>query len=173
MITSLIICSVSAIFFALLVYGKRSELNGGRQLIRIGSESLDNRLHSYYERQREFIHSVDSKYVYEKLHLVAEKVEQWGLIMLDGLVNKFGRAKDMVSGKDLPKNRGAVSFFLKHIESHKKSMQKNMKNSAHQSAPQEESPDELNMKDIDKAALQIKMDQVTEIFDNQDRVGRV
>lgn len=165
MITSLIICTLSVIFLILLVYGKRAELNGGRQLIRVGSESLDSRLHEYYERQKQFVHSVDREYIYEKMHLLAEKVEQWGLIMLDKLVNKFGRAKDMVSGKDLPKNRGAVSFFLKHIESHKRNMQKNMKNSM----PHAESTDELNMKEVDKVALKLKMDQVEEIFDNSNK----
>lgn len=92
---------------------------------------------------------------------MAEKIEQWGLKMLDRAVNKFGRAKDMVSGKDLPKNKGAVSFFLKHIESHKKNMKKGI--------PKVEAQDDFNEKDVDKVALQVKMDQVAEIFDGQSK----
>lgn len=159
MIISLIICACSGIFLAMLLFGKKSELQGGRQLIRVGTPALDQSLEEYYQRQRDFIHSIDREYISQTLHQVAEKVEQWGLNVLDRVINKFGRAKDMVSGKDLPKNRGAVSFFLKHIESHKKDL--NLKKTAIQI---EESEAKVE-KEVDKVALQVKMDQIEEIFE--------
>lgn len=163
MITSLIICTLSAIFFAVLCYSKKLELDRGRALIRVGSSSMDNRLQSYYEKQREFIASIDTEYIKEKFHLIAEKAEHWGLRMGEKLVNKFGRAKDMVTGKDLPKNKGAVSFFLKHIESHKNQVKSVSMPSVAQTI-KEKAP--LTEADIDPIAMRLKMDQVDAIFND-------
>ncbi len=164
MITSLILCTVSAVFFVLLYYGKRIELNGGRQLIRLGSSQIDHKLTTYYEKQKEFLSSIDRAYMSEKLHQVAEKAEHGGMVVLEKIINKFGRAKDMVTGKDLPKNRGAVSFFLKHIESHKRNMKTP---TAYNLAVHEETANEKGEAGIDQMAIQVKMSQVEEIYEGE------
>ncbi len=96
--------------------------------------------------------------------MVAEKAEHGGMMVLEKVINKFGRAKDMVTGKDLPKNRGAVSFFLKHIESHKKNMKVP---TAYRLAIAEETANEKEEATIDQVALKVKMDQVSEIFEGE------
>lgn len=157
MIAYLIICFLSAIFLVAMYYGKRAELRGGKQFVRIGNSSIDEKLHYTYVKQVQFVKGLNKEYISQKLHLFAEKIEQGALIFLEKLINKFGRAKDMVSGKDLPKNRGAVSFFLKHIESHKKHLK---------IAPVDiDVSSEDVEKEIDKVALRVKMDQVSEIFE--------
>ncbi len=124
MIPSLIICIASGLFFLLICYGKRREQNGGRPIIRIGSDSLDYKLSQYYLHKREYLASVDSKYVKDKLHIAAENLEHFGIYIVEKAVQvlrSFGKAKNRVTGEGLPKNKGAVAFFLDHVGYKKRS----------------------------------------------------
>jgi hypothetical protein len=47
-------------------------------------------------------------------------VERLGIKIAEKIVSRFGTVRDVVVGKDLPKNKGAVSFYFKHIEVYKK-----------------------------------------------------
>lgn len=119
MIPSLIICIASGLFFLLVCYGKRRELNGSRPLIRIGSNNMDSRLSQYYIQKKEYIASIDKQYMKDKLHDAAENLEHFGIYVVEKTVRLFSKARDRVTGKDLPKTKGAIAFFLENI-SHKK-----------------------------------------------------
>lgn len=85
----------------------------------ICSTELDMRLRALYQRIVTQIRLIDKAYLKEKMHALAAHSEKWALALLSRLLNRFGRLRDVVTGKDLPKNKGSVSFFLKHIQHHK------------------------------------------------------
>ena len=118
MIISLIVFIGSGLFLTTIWYSKRSELNGGRALIHIGSDDRDIKLRSLHNRGRAYIESVDSVYLKNKLHDIAEKSEHFGLKLAEYVVKRFSKIRDAVSGKDIPKNRGLVSFFMGYVDSH-------------------------------------------------------
>lgn len=120
MIFYFILFILSVIFWILLWSGKRRELQGGQAFIHIGSDRSDARLHEHFEVTKLYIRSIDKKYISDKFHLFAETVERLGIKVAEKIVSRFGTVRDVVVGKDLPKNKGAVSFYFKHIEVHKK-----------------------------------------------------
>lgn len=85
----------------------------------ICSTALDMRLRAMYQRAETQIRLIDGPYLKEKMHELAAHSEKWVLAILSRLLNRFGKLRDVVTGKDLPKNKGSVSFFLKHIQHHK------------------------------------------------------
>lgn len=111
---------LSAVFGLLLWSGKRKELQGGRVYIHIGTEQSDAKIHDRFEATKHFIKSIDKRFVSDTFHDLAETVERFGIKIAEKIVSRFGTVRDVVVGKDLPKNKGAVSFYFKHIEVHKK-----------------------------------------------------
>lgn len=140
MITSLIVFALSGIFVAYMFWSKRDEVdNYANQLVSDGvsleerpvhgsttllstsicSTDLDIKLRAMYQRSVAWLQSIDGKYIREKMHQLAEYSERRALAILAIILSRFGRARDIVTGKDLPKNKGSVSFFLKHMIHHK------------------------------------------------------
>ena len=137
MITSLILFVLSGLFAAYMFFSRRDALEdvhsglesagNGDEAVRsvallsqsICSTELDTRLRSLYQRVETQIRLIDGPYLKEKMHALAAHSEKWVLAILSKLLNRFGKLRDVVTGKDLPKNKGSVSFFLKHIQHHK------------------------------------------------------
>lgn len=124
MIISLIIFIASLFFLLAIWYGKKLEAKRGRPMFYIGSENLDTKLRGWYSDFLSYIKSVDSVYIKRKLHDIAERLEKFSLHIAEKVAAKFDKLTSAASGKDLPKNRGAVSFLFRHIESHKGSVPK-------------------------------------------------
>lgn len=100
-------------FVAYMFWSQRSVLS------QLCSAELDIRLRTAYQRAVAQARAVDGPYMREKLHQLAEYSERKALAIVARLLSRFGKVRDVVTGKDLPKNKGSVSFFLNHIANHK------------------------------------------------------
>jgi hypothetical protein len=107
-----------------MVVNKQKELNGGRAMFTIGSRKADT-----------FIARTWNTVVYMVTHVSVQsckritiqtvlKAERFFISKLEQVGQRFSMAGNMVTGYNLPRNRGSVSFFLKNIEDHKKTMRK-------------------------------------------------
>jgi hypothetical protein len=137
MITSLIFFVLSGLFAGYMFWGRRGADNydyenegeeragGTTDAATVGKEmsecrtDLDIRLRSAWNRSLTQIRAMNWEYIQEKMHALAEYIEKKALVIVSKVFNRFGRVRDVVTGKDLPKNKGSVSFFLKHIEHHR------------------------------------------------------
>lgn len=52
--------------------------------------------------------------------IMLEKVEKFFMRSFFKIFRYIGKLSDMVKGKDVPKNKGSASFFLKRIDEVKK-----------------------------------------------------
>ncbi len=55
----------------------------------------------------------------EKFHNKLIQIENKIIGMFSKYIHKLGHIADIVRGKDLPKNRGSVSFYWQHLDSMK------------------------------------------------------
>ncbi len=150
MITSLILFALSGLFIAYMFWSNRGTddeyaetgfsadgMQDDQLAVRnpsavllstsICSTDLDIRLRSMYQRAISHARSIDREYVKTKMHQIAEYGEKKALAIVSRLLNRFGKVRDVVTGKDLPKNKGSVSFFLNHIIHHKSQLSGYMK----------------------------------------------
>ncbi len=140
MITSSIVFALSGLFAAYMFWSRRDALDehvdgligddvsmgeglARKSLASLGisacQSDLDIRLRAMYQGVIAWFRAIDGKYLKDRMHDIAEYVEKKGLAMLSRILNRFGKVRDIVTGKDLPKNKGSVSFFLKHMVHHK------------------------------------------------------
>lgn len=127
MIISLIIFIVSIITIALLWYNKYREARGVLPLVYIGSHDFDKQLSNIKSICTRFIKKIDAEYLKSIFHDIAESTEKFGIIFAEKCINKFTHVRARINNKNIPKNRGSVSFFFKHIEDHQKSIRKSGK----------------------------------------------
>lgn len=120
----MIIISTTAIVSLLLMLymlaHKSRELSTGKTLLSIGNSSSDvvvRRLKASILDKAIKIHPDNTKHTARKFII---SVENWVMNIFHRLSHKFGVVGDIVTGRDIPKNRGSVSFFLKNIEGSKK-----------------------------------------------------
>lgn len=104
-----------------LWYNKTREAKGMAPIINIGSADIDRQLSAYAATVKHFIKQINAPYIRSVLHRVAESAEKLSISCAEKCINRFVRMKAVMDSKDIPKNRGAVSFFFKHIEHHQKS----------------------------------------------------
>lgn len=103
-----------------LWYNKVREARGLSPVVRIGSMELDARLSHVTSTVKSWVHNIDAEYVKSVLHTIAESAEKFGISCAEKCINRFMKVRDLVDSRDIPKNRGSVSFFFKHIEHHQK-----------------------------------------------------
>jgi hypothetical protein len=141
MITSLIVFALSGLFVAYMFFTRRDAfdhyvddslvtdgMSTEERAVRtqstlistsICSGELDTRLRNLYQRMLRQLRAMDWAYAKDVMHRIAEYAEKKALIVISRFLNRFGKVRDVVTGKDLPKNKGSVSFFLKHMVHHK------------------------------------------------------
>lgn len=116
MIIALTILCVSFIAMVTVVWNKNSEMTTGRTFMHISTPERDARLEYLYEKAVYQITHVSYRSIKNTLHDWLVAVENFFLRMFVRLGKRFSTIGDIVRGKNIPKNRGAVSFFLKNIE---------------------------------------------------------
>lgn len=121
---SLILCAISLIAIAAMVKNKQKELSGDKPMFNIGSHSADSVIASTWNSMVYMITHVSVQSCKRLGKQVVHGVERFFISKFEQLSQRFSGVGDMVTGYDLPRNRGSVSFFLKNIEDHKKVMQK-------------------------------------------------
>jgi hypothetical protein len=120
MITTITISIVSLVCILSLFSNKQRELAAGKTLLKIGGANTDyalRRLWSVSVDKLSLIHPDNSRRTLRRSIVEAEKHI---MNVFHRLGHKFSVVGDVVTGRDIPKNRGSVSFFLKNIEDSKK-----------------------------------------------------
>ncbi|HEY1037209.1 MAG TPA: hypothetical protein VGE62_01345 [Candidatus Paceibacterota bacterium] len=113
---ALTIFAVAFVLGAVILLNKRREMSRGKPWFFIGGSELDQ---AVYDAVEFFIYVTThasvkrTKMLFRKALLSAEK---FFLGAFERIGHRFGIVSDIITGKDLPKNRGSVSFFLKNIE---------------------------------------------------------
>ena len=98
------------------------QLTTGKDILHISNPERDARLTSFWQSFVYQVTHVSRKSLAEKLHKIVVVIENFFLRIIVKVGKKFSSVGDVVRGKNIPRNRGAVSFFLKNIEEHKKSL---------------------------------------------------
>ncbi len=99
---------------------KSRELRTGKVLLNIGNHQSDlavRRVAASLVEKAAIAHPDNGKSAVRRFIIVIEK--QF-MNLFTKLSHRFGVLGDVVTGRDIPKNRGSVSFFLKNIEDSKK-----------------------------------------------------
>lgn len=113
---------VSFIGMSILTYAKMGELSTGRNMLNISTPERDHKLRTLWQSIVYHITHVSLQSIKEGFHDGIVAAENFFLRIIVKLGKNFSSLGDIVRGKDIPKNRGSVSFFLKNIEDHKKSL---------------------------------------------------
>ncbi len=124
MTISLITCAVSLIALATLAMNKQRDLDGKTAMFRVGSPSTDSYIAATWKSVVYMVTHVSVQSCRRMVQQATINLEGFFIKNFDKLGRKFTVVGDMVTGYDLPKNRGSVSFFLKNIEDHKKTIQR-------------------------------------------------
>ncbi|MES3005957.1 MAG: hypothetical protein V4664_03360 [Patescibacteria group bacterium] len=122
MTTALTILCVSFIAMAVVVWNKNTQMSTGRTNFRISTPERDAHLEQWYNRIMFQITHVSYGSLKKTLHDMLVAVENFFLRIFVRLGKRFHTIGDIVRGKNIPRNKGAVSFFLKNIEESKKSV---------------------------------------------------
>ncbi len=113
------------IFFALSVLvllNKHRELEKGRGYFKLGDSSSDLKLINRYERLLDLIHHLTISTAKQYIQKITVNVENYSIKLFHYLSKRFYSLSNIITGHNIPKNRGSVSFFLKNIEEHKKTV---------------------------------------------------
>jgi hypothetical protein len=120
MITTLTITLVSGFILLVLSLKKNWELKAGRDIFSIATNRMDQRVESLLYKTANLVKMTHPERIKEIGSKIAIKVEGFVMGIVEKLSSRFSIVGDMVTGRDIPKNRGSVSFFLKNIENSKK-----------------------------------------------------
>lgn len=99
---------------------KNRELRTGKVLLTIGNQQSDialRRLMVSLTEKAAVAHPSNGKSIIKRSIIV---IERQFMNLFHKLSERFESVSDVVTGRDIPKNRGSVSFFLKNIEDSKK-----------------------------------------------------
>lgn len=120
MIITSTIAIVSLVLMVYMLLHKNREIRTGRVLVNIGNHQSDlvlQRVAASLVEKAAIAHPNNGKSVLRRCIIVVEK--QF-MNLFHKLSERFEIVSDVVTGRDIPKNRGSVSFFLKNIEDSKK-----------------------------------------------------
>lgn len=99
---------------------KSRELRTGKKLLTLGNHQSDlaiRRLTASIVEISAIAHPENGKSAFRRFIIEIEKIV---MNFFYRLSHRFRVVGDVVTGRDIPKNRGSVSFFLKNIEDSKK-----------------------------------------------------
>lgn len=115
---------ISLIVIAAMLVNKQREMNGGRALFSVGTSSTDSRIAAMWSSMVYMVTHVSVRSCKKLTRQATLKAEAFFIENFETVARKFSLVGNMVTGYDLPRNRGSVSFFLKNIEDHKRMTQK-------------------------------------------------
>ncbi|MCF7865633.1 MAG: hypothetical protein K9M11_03965 [Candidatus Pacebacteria bacterium] len=120
MITLITILVASLVCLVSILANKQRELKTGKSLLKVGSSNADYALRLFWQGSKDklyHVHPINSKHTLRRSMV---ELEKHIMNVFHRLSHKFSIVGDVVTGRDIPKNRGSVSFFLKNIEDSKK-----------------------------------------------------
>lgn len=116
MFTTFIIFIVSALTASFILINKIGQTNGSGWYIQLHSHEFEhrviNRLGAFWDVVSHWsgatFRSLSAKFL--------QKIEKFFMKTFFKLFRYINKLSDMVKGKDVPKNKGSASFFLKRID---------------------------------------------------------
>lgn len=117
---ALTICMISLVVCAVILFNKNKELSKGRSMLSF-SPKLDAAVQDAIEMIVYACTHASVKTAEQLFKRAVIGTERFLLGQFDRVSHRFVVVSDVVTGKHIPKNRGSVSFFLKNIETSKKS----------------------------------------------------
>jgi hypothetical protein len=120
MITTITTLIVSASILLMMLSHKQRELRTGKAMIKIGTSAADHKLRTAWQSSLSKLSHVHPSNGKHTLRRSMVELERHIMNLFHRLSHKFSIVGDVVTGRDIPKNRGSVSFFLKNIEDSKK-----------------------------------------------------
>ena len=118
----LIILCISLALSALILLNKNKEIKSGKGFFVLGSSQLDARLHSNFEKCLNFVHHFTAETIKQYIQKGILRTENYFIKLFHYISKRFLSFSDILTGHNIPKNRGSASFFLKNIEEHKKTV---------------------------------------------------
>ncbi len=115
---------ISLIAIAVMLMNKQREMKGNKALFSVGTESTDSRIATLWSSMVYMVTHVSVQSCKKLTRQAMLKAEAFFIENFETVARKFSLVGDMVTGYDLPRNRGSVSFFLKNIEDHKRMTRK-------------------------------------------------
>ncbi len=106
----------------LVLLNKHRELEKGKGYFKLGDSSSDSKLINRYERLLDLIHHLTISTAKQYIQKITVSVENYSIKLFHYLSKRFYSLSNIITGHNIPKNRGSVSFFLKNIEEHKKTV---------------------------------------------------
>lgn len=116
MIIALTILCFSFVAMAVVLWNKNSQVTTGRAFFSISTPERDARLEEWYDKAVFQLTHVSYASVRNILHNALVAVENFFLSIFVRLGKRFSTIGDIVRGRNIPRNKGSVSFFLKNIE---------------------------------------------------------
>lgn len=107
-------------FLVFMLSNKQRELKTGKSLFNLGTSNIDLALRRLWELSLDKLAHVHPKNSKHTVRRSMVEIEKHIMNIIHRLSHKFSIVGDVVTGRDIPKNRGSVSFFLKNIEDSKK-----------------------------------------------------
>ncbi len=122
MTSILIIFSISLVLSLLFLLNKHKEDVGGKGYVCIGSERTDIGIVNGYKTFLDLVHRATISTA--KLYIQKSTVwfEKQFIRLTHYTVKRVYSFSNIITGHNIPKNKGSVSFFLKNIEEHKKTV---------------------------------------------------
>ncbi len=118
---ALTIFSIAFLLAALILLNKRREVARGKPWVSLGSPELDTAVYDTVEFVIYMLTHASVKTTRQLFRKALLSSEKLMISLFEKLNHRFAAVSDIITGKDIPKNRGSVSFFLKNVEASKKS----------------------------------------------------
>jgi hypothetical protein len=120
MTTALIIFGISFVAVLTLAANKSKEIKTGRPMLSIGGAGSDEWLREVWNVLAYTITHASVRSVRQLTYRSIISFERLVISQFDRFSHRFALVGEIVTGRDIPKNRGSVSLFLKKIEHPKK-----------------------------------------------------
>ncbi len=116
MLTILILFIISTLTAVFIVVNKIGHINGSRWYVKLHSHEFERKVLNKTGAFWDVVwHSCT--HTFRALTAVfLEKIQKFFMKVFFKLFRYISKLRDMVKGRDIPKNKGSASFFLKRID---------------------------------------------------------
>ncbi len=116
------ICGLSLLIMLAMVITKMLETSGKKCYIKFSKPEWNWHILRKYHLVRHNVVHIKRESLANFFHRMAKVSELLLIKMANKLEKRFSKLGDMIKGKQVARNRGSVSFFLKKIEDHKNNL---------------------------------------------------
>ncbi|MEI6553538.1 MAG: hypothetical protein WCO09_03135 [bacterium] len=116
------ICGLSLLILVAMMVTKMLELSGKKSHIKFSKPEWDWHILRKYHLVKHNVVHIKRESLANFFHRMAKVLELLFIRLANKLEKRFSKLGDMIRGKQVARNKGSVSFFLKNIEDHKNNL---------------------------------------------------